>query len=177
MSARIATASLAGYLYLSGAEIGLLSHYWEGLPLGPRDGQAFMAPGLLGVALMALGIALCVGLVLTGPKGPVLLAISVLVAIATAALITFARFIDLSVLLFAPAALFIALLVSSPRPAALLIASGAGLTALAFGASAYLFGPGAWMTNGIDGAALAVWLVLAALSALVALFPPRAPAA
>lgn len=173
----VAVASVALYLYGSGLTLAFLTHYWEGLPLGPRDGQAFMAGGLLGFAIMLLGILGGALALAVRPGGPVWLLVAVVAAIAAAIAVTYFHLIDLSFLLVVPAAVFIALLLRSPREAALRIAVSGGFAWAAFAAFASSTGPLAWMTKGLDASVVGVWLALAVLSMAAALIGRRIQAA
>jgi hypothetical protein len=161
-------AALAFYLFGSGVALTALTVYWEGLPLGPRDGQAFMGPGLLGLLFTVVALFVAAGVVAATPRGP----IALLVAFVVGALSVFVGItIGQSILFVAglPFAVLVAMAVRSPRPAALRALVVATLTVVAFAAFAFVSGPLPWMTKGLDASVLVVWIALAVLTVAGAL--------
>ncbi|TME63061.1 MAG: hypothetical protein E6I51_05250 [Chloroflexi bacterium] len=162
-------ASVAGtawFLCGLGLTLASLATYWEGLPLGPRDGQAFLGAWLLGVLLALIAAIIgAVGLALAAGALGLVAAIGV-----GAGLGLFGLFVA-----HAPLALLLLPLtlvagystrLGMRRFATVLGVAAAGVALmvgyLAFG------GPNVWLTKGIDLAALLGAAILAVAVFLVA---------
>ena len=156
-------AALAFYLFGSGVALTVLTVYWEGLPLGPRDGQAFMAPGLIGLLFTVIAFFVAAGVLAATPRGPIALLIAFFIgALSVVVGLTVGR----SILFVAglPFAALVAMAVRSPRPAALRALAVATISLAAFAAFAFASGPLPWMTKGLDASVLVLWLALAVLT-------------